>query len=373
MNKLLNKQQGFVSIITTSLIMIITTLVVIGFSQLMQRELRQSLDRQLNSQALYAAETGINDLYNKLQLGELTKEEETECDVTDADVWPNGGVVNPSNTNNEAAYTCILYDQTPPYIEFNNGAVTTQQSKIFPIQPKSNSLNTKVGSLKFSWSGARGNTDLTTLPNNGSCPTVSSLPSSPANPGVPILRVDLMKVPLDEVVNLTALTGDSASTFFLYPKSSCGETSNEYATHFGTANKGKMIAVNCSSSLSSGYACEYEITKMQEVDDGSNRYFARIKSIYNDADVRIEGTAIGTGGGTATAMQFVGAQVTADVTGKSNDVLRRIKVQIGNPSYPIPEFVVQGLSGVCKGIEISPSNDPDPAPQATAAIDIRCQ
>jgi hypothetical protein len=358
MDKRSETQQGFISIITASLIMIITTLIVIGFSQLMQREQRQSLDRQLNSQALYAAETGLNDLYDRLQKGELTEEENLDdCSVSD---WPNGGVVNPSSSN-EAAYTCILYDQTPSYLEFNNGAITTQQSKVFPVQPNADNLNSRVRTLTFSWSGAGGNTNLS-LPQD--CPTVSSLPPNPASLGVPILRVDLVKVPLNDgvvAISLSALTETDTSTFFLYPKT-CGASSGDYGEHYDLLDKGKIIEVNCANT--NGYACKYEMNNMQTVDGGSNRYFARIKSIYNDADVRVEGEVAGAPAG--ELMEFVGAQVIADVTGKSNDVLSRIKVQIGNPSYPIPEFVMQGLSGVCKGIEISPSNDPLPAPQVTA-------
>jgi Tfp pilus assembly protein PilX len=355
MDKRSEIQQGFVSIITASLIMIITTLIVIGFSQLMQREQRQSLDRQLNSQALYAAETGLNDLYDRLQKGELTKEENLDdCSVDD---WPNGGIVNPDSTN-EAAYTCILYDQTPSYLEFNNGAVTTQQSKIFPIQPKGSGTdsNPRVKSLKFSWSGASANTDFT-LDHSGNCsPTALGLPINASEPGVPILRVDLVRLPTDTAISLNTLTEEGTITFFLYPKNGCGETSSDYSSHTSAEHKGKVIGVSCRNA--NGYACEYEITNMHsQASTESDRYFARIKSIYNDADVRIEGnsTASGNGG----VIEFVGAQVIADVTGKSNDVLRRIKVQIGNPGYPIPEFVVQGLSGVCKGIEISPPNSAD--------------
>jgi len=360
-----HRQQGFVSIITVSIIMIIATLVVIGFSQLMQREQRQSLDRQLNSQALYAAETGVNDLYDRLQKGELTEEEKLDdCSVVD---WPNGGIVNPGSSN-QAAYTCVLYDQTPPYVEFNNGSVTTQQSRIFPVQPKAsgNNTNPQVRSLKFLWSGAAGNTDLT-LPSTTTCSALV-LPENAASLGVPILRVDIIKVPTIGVVSLNALTETDTSTLFLYPKTGCGSNSSSYADHASTEDKGKMIEVRCQNL---GYACEYEINSMNVTNGGSDRYFVRIKSIYNDADVRVEGQS--TGGGAGGVMEFVGAQVSADVTGKSNDVLRRIKVQIGNPNYPIPEFVVQGLGGICKGIEISPSNDPLPAPQATAAINSLCQ
>ncbi len=343
----MNKQQGFVSIITTTIIMIIITLIVIGFSQLMNREQRQSLDRQLSSQALYAAETAINDVYDKLQKGTLVDEEKTTCDVTDWPVEGAGGIVDPSSSN-ETAYTCVLFDQTPAYLDFSNGGITTQQSKVIRIEPKSSDPSTKVQSLKLLWSGAKGNTDLR-LPTTCSDPNI--LPQNMTPLGVPILRVDLVRLPKASTVNLNALTETDTTHFFLYPKGPCGASSSPYSQHVSTADKGKVIEVNCRNL--NGFACEYEITGMNIVNTGSDRYFARIKSIYNDADVRIEGESTPSG----AAIEFLGAQVMVDVTGKSNDVLRRIKVHLGNPNYPIPEFAVQGLDGICKGIQISPPSE----------------
>jgi Tfp pilus assembly protein PilX len=345
----MNKQHGFVSIITTSIIMIIITLIVIGFSQLMQREQRQALDRQLSSQALYAAETGINDFFFKLQNGDVLIDDEENLDNCDVSGWPNGGVINP-DSNNEAAYTCILYDKSPASIDFNNGSVTTQQSKIFPIEPKANNSNAQVKELTFSWSGARGNTDLTLPEACVGTVGVNELPRTTPNPGVPILRVDLVKVPKGVPINLNTAIEDSTH-FFLYPKGPCGDTESDYQQeHTTEADKGKVIEVACQNT--NGYACEYTLDGMNTMDNGSNRYFARIKSIYNDADVRITGRTSAAGGG--GTIEFIGAQVALDVTGKSNDVLRRVKVQLGNPQYPVPEFVFQGLRGVCKAITIEP-------------------
>ena len=45
------KQRGMASIIITMITMVIITLIVLGFATLSRREQRQSLDRQLSTQA----------------------------------------------------------------------------------------------------------------------------------------------------------------------------------------------------------------------------------------------------------------------------------------------------------------------------------
>ena len=58
--QLKNNEQGLVAIVVTLIIMLVLTLIVTGFAQLARREQREALDRQLASQALYAAESGVN-------------------------------------------------------------------------------------------------------------------------------------------------------------------------------------------------------------------------------------------------------------------------------------------------------------------------
>jgi hypothetical protein len=344
----MQKQQGFISIIVASVIMIILTLTVLGFSTVMQREQRQALDRQLSSQAFYAAETAVNDVYARLQAGTLTEEEKTECDVTDWPVSGANGRLDPSGDNDDIAYTCVLFDQSPSSIEFNNGGITTQQSKIFPIQ-SANGGNFQT--ITFSWSGERGNTNLD-WSGNGPCTVQQTLPENQSPLGVPILRVDLVRLPTTATIDRDQLL-DTSATFFLYPRSSCGIDNEQYSAYLGTTNKGRVVPVRCSTSAPSGYACEFRLRNMQ-VNSGlvqpSDRYIARVKSIYNNADLRITATA----GDAGASVQFIGAQISVDATGRSNDVLRRINVQLGNPDYPVPEAVLQSMDGVCKSIWISP-------------------
>jgi Tfp pilus assembly protein PilX len=60
-------QSGIVSLIIVAILAIVLGLVAIGFSQLTNRELKQAGDRELNAQAFYAAESGVNDALAYLQ------------------------------------------------------------------------------------------------------------------------------------------------------------------------------------------------------------------------------------------------------------------------------------------------------------------
>src|SRR5665213_517516 len=54
-------ESGVVAIIVVMILVTILALIRVGFSKLMNREVRQALDRQLSVEAYYAAESGTND------------------------------------------------------------------------------------------------------------------------------------------------------------------------------------------------------------------------------------------------------------------------------------------------------------------------
>ena len=66
MNKITKKrlsrdQQGFVAFFVTIMVMIIFGVLILSFSQISNREGVAALNRNLSTNALYAAESGIND------------------------------------------------------------------------------------------------------------------------------------------------------------------------------------------------------------------------------------------------------------------------------------------------------------------------
>ena len=54
-------------VLLTMILMIVVGLIVLGFAQISRRNQRQALDRQLSTQAFYAAETGVNDAANLIK------------------------------------------------------------------------------------------------------------------------------------------------------------------------------------------------------------------------------------------------------------------------------------------------------------------
>lgn len=330
----MKKEQGFVSIIVASVLMILLSLITIGFSRYMQREQRQALDRQLSTQAFYAAETAVNDVYQAISDGTPIPEEKTLCDTTD---WPTVGADGTIDAGRpEIVYTCLTYDQTPTNLVFTD-SITTEGSKIFPVQPKV--AGDTVQTITLSWNGELGST--TVDPSQDSCVTSPDvLPASFAAGSIPMLRLDIIEAPTggfdrEQLINRTA-------SMYLYPKT-CGvsaPTNVAFTDHIGPL-KGNIVNINCSG----GSGCETTIDNL-----GADRYYVRVRSVYTNAEtMTVEATSSGP------IFEFKNAQTVVDATGKSNDVLRRIETRISNaPDYRVPEAVIES-SGICKLIEIAPA------------------
>lgn len=332
----MNKQQGFVSIIVASILMILLSLVTIGFSQLMQREQRQALDRQLSSQAFYAAETAVNDVYNT-GIGSIA--EKTTC-ATDA-TWD--GIVDSSEP--AVGYTCLLIDPFPDSLEYDNGAINVQTSKTIPLKTQSGD---NFRSLEFSWSkeGATASVGCTT--------GVANLPASLPETAIPLLRIDL--VPLLSYDRQSLI--DNTRTIFLYPTNGSGSGCSVASRPISTINLGDVIQVPCDTTTNT---CSFEVTMPNGSGSAGffgNNVISRIKSIYGSADLKITGTD----GGTPEVVRFVGAQTVVDSTGKANDVLRRIKVRLSDSNaYSVPEYALQIFDGICKQIEVTEASASAPA------------
>jgi len=323
----LAKEQGFVSIIVSAILMILLSLVTIGFSQLMQREQRQALDRQLSTQAFYAAETAVNDVYSNL---DGLPEVKPDCDVSG---W-NDGIIDASTP--EISYSCLKYNKVPADLVFTD-TVNTSDSKIFPVE--SANVGSVVQSVTFNWNGPGGSTGVNSL-NSGDCslPFAFEAVGSYETSAIPVLRVDLIAAPVGGIDRAALVNG--TSTFYLFPKSGCGVVSTVNAVG---SDAGRAVAVDCVS----GVGCELEITGLN-----ADRYFARIKSIYNPVSTM----TITATDSSPDSFRFKGAQTIVDATGKANDVLRRIEVRISdNLNYYWPEAVVETTEGLCKLITAAPN------------------
>jgi len=322
----MKKQNGFVSIIVAAVLMVLLSLITIGFSRVMQREQRQAIDRQLSSQAFYAAETAVNDVKAKISLaGSVIGK--TDCDVSS---WSNG-IIDFSTP--DIRYSCLLIDPAPTSLEFDNGKISQDKSKVFTMKTKSgNPFNT----FKFEWTGADGNT-IDPLSN---CSL--TLPTNFSSTSVPILRLDITPT---SSVSRSALTSSSRA-FFLYPASSaCGTN----AAGFTPTQTGSLIPVNCDAAIP--FVCSFKITGLTE-----NQYIVRAKTVYSDAAMRVTASTTSDSGPFST--QLVEAQTVVDATGRAGDVLKRVIVRLSNKDpQAIPEATTQSYQGICKLYKLVPPSD----------------
>lgn len=318
-------EKGLVSFMVTIVMMIVISLIVVGFTQVANRNRRQSLDRQLSTQAFYAAESGVNDavsLIRALPAGAAIPKQDT-CSGSDY----------PATTiNNEplVRYTCVLVDPTAPDITLSP---TTQSSSVVPIKPvNSNGNPVNATELTFSWTAAEGQSTDPAL-----CSSLGAFRTTAIETcGYALLRVDLLK----NVGGLTSptLLAGSTATFYMQPVQA---GANYTFSDFSSSPKANIVAASCSAATG---RCLARLVLSGTA--SYNSYVARISGLYRDP----RGLIIdGSSGGSSS--WFRDAQAVIDVTGKAQDVLRRVKVRVplhdmgGNN---IPLGAIHSSASVCK-------------------------
>lgn len=312
--------RGMVSILVTMVIMVVLSLIVIGFARIVQREQRQVLDRQLSTQAFYAAESGINDAVNAIKTGYTA--DKTSCG-TDATFTNN-------TLDTGVAYSCLLIDQSPTSLEYSN--IATNASTIIPIKAKSGSMH----DLILSWQDTTGNTGVNCTYALGSFPPAASWPSD-CNAGV--LRIDL--TPVGGSLDRTSLLNGTLTAFLQPVQSGAGTL-----TYNLPANKGGTVGATCSSGATPKI-CSVTIKTLGPLSPNS---YLRVRSIYKSNSLNIVAKDA-----SGDLLELVGGQAIVDSTGKANDVLRRIVTRVPLSSIKdTPDFAIQSSDTICKRFSVGP-------------------
>ncbi len=335
-NPLRSDERGLVSITITVILMLVISLTVLSFAQLVRREQRQALDQQLSSQAFYAAESGINDAqrYIANNYGGTTPPPKTTCANT-ASYDLSTTVDAASNTK----YTCVLIDASPKSLKYDLS--TTEQAKVFPINAAST-----ITSLDLSWTP-----ETATNPTVG-CVGSATLPSGTvANPwpctGYGMLRIDL--VPINAIMTRTSLE-QSTFTAFITPVASGALATVQYSNpangsnnniYDGTANQGIRPNASCDA-----ISCRITITGLS-----NTKYYARVSTLYRKATLSVTAKDASN-----NVLPLTGAQIMIDSTGQAQDVVRRVQVRV-----PVlfdglhSDFAIQSSTSMCKAFSTYPS------------------
>ncbi len=333
-----HKESGAIAITVTMIIMVLITLVVLSFSLVVRREQRQSLDRQLSTQAFYAAESGVQAA--AAFLGANNNYSTNNCNEFN----------NISGYSNEVAdnvsYTCVLIDNKPS--DWVANSVDPNGSVVVPI-----STTGQPASLRISWENDDG------TENFASSSAPMTFPQSGGdNLGTGVLRATLMKASQLDRASLI----NNAQTMFLYPKSGSGDGSTAYDPVNSPQNQsrptqGAIVSGNCDAGKTDSHACSVKVNLSST--DRNNKYYLHIMPLYHKVKIKVEAYDIN-----GNRLQLEDTQAVVDVTGKAADVLRRIQVRIPIGAAQklnlndnlMPDAALESTTGICKKLLVANNN-----------------
>ena len=312
------QDEGVVSIIVTLVMLIVITLIVLGFAEISRNEQRSSLDDQLSTQAYYAAESGINDARSVIDAAVVAGSA-----VQDKTICGNQGNYTLSSTVDaihNVSYTCVLVNSSPTTLVYNVGYSST----VVPIISASGAA---FNTLQLSWKVPAGLSGTaagcyTNLANLDTLPVASGSGQWTCN--YPLVRIDVLDA---NGALARANWGGNTATMFFVPFNS-----GSVANSTGLGARGTMIPARCNAS-----SCVANITGL-----AGTTYYMRITTLY-----RTNSQLTITSGGKA----FSGAQATIDATGKAQDVLRRVLVAVDLTdanAYNVPSAAIISEDSVCK-------------------------
>lgn len=310
-----DSETGIVSLLVTMILMIVISLIVLGFAQEARHTQNQQLNNQLSSQAFYAAETGVNDTAN------IISQQASNANLSKTNCQNNGiysNLQNLSQVGPSVSYTCVTVNPTPSTLSITVGSNST----ILPLNPQSGNIT----SVTLTWEAPG-----VTNPFNN-CPTTtkkSFTSSTNWTCGYGILRTDL--VPTGNAQSDNALENNTMTTFF-----EPDTTGMAGPVSYANKTTDNIVGVKCSTANTD---CSMTINGLN-----SSQYYMRVSSLYKDMSLQI--TATNASG----PVQLTGAQISIDSTGKAQDVLRRIQVAlpVGVTPNALPDNAIESTDSVCK-------------------------
>jgi hypothetical protein len=327
------KQDGMAAILITMVTMVVVTLIVLGFALIARHEQTRTLNNQLNTQAFYAAESGVADarqvMLQALSSGKPVPGKDDCTQNTDnAAIYPTNYPIGPVVLNAEqgVSYSCLLVKPKPNSLKYRG---IGQDSVVASLN--SDSTITK---LVLEWQPT---SPPPGSPNN--CPgnTDHSFKLVPNwNCGYGLMRVDLTQTSGNLTRN--GLEGNTLSGFFEPVNHNAGGSVN-----FGNRGKPVLKAANCDEG--SYGACRMSINGLN-----SKKFEIRFASLYQPSNIKI--TAYHNG----VRAPLKGAQALVDVTGRANEVLRRIRVRVPlyGSSEGTPNYAISSNAGICKRFNVTP-------------------
>jgi len=311
----LRDNSGFASVVVALILVLVFSLISLGFAQISRREQQNALNQQLATKASYAAESSINKVLKNIK-----------------DVPPISSCNDPAQTtyrvvslDTNTKITCILVNKSPSSYD---AIISPSSGKAFVIE-----TSDTIGAFEFKWKST--NPKYTNpLPDNSK--TNIKNDTNYTFPSIVMLGITPLET-ADDYKRQNLIE----QTFYgvLYPSSSSSESVN--SNERGKKYLAKCIAGECSTRVAMVGA--------------KSRYLIQFAAPYGGPGdkTNVEVIAYNNSG---TQLSTTNTQAEVDVTAKSQDVLKRTKVRVPlsnnlyqNRATSVPSFSLYA-SSICKRI-----------------------
>jgi Tfp pilus assembly protein PilX len=359
-------QAGLVSIFVVMFIMSLLALIVLSFTKLMNRELRSALDRELATQANYAAESGLNDaraaIDKAVKSNTLNSLDTNGKCINLASPNPpfvlNGslsGHFNNDATDKLVEYTCVIIDTNPKVL---TDTINRGESRMYLLNTSSALKN-----LYISWENS--SYDAAPQPL-----TAAGIPRLPEEGNVSTNKTGLVRATLYPVTNALGAQNSSdtqnntlnslSRTYFLYPNGSgAPTTAANISTHPYDGISGQLWNGNCNNAnrnngnylaypQAGGRYCNFKWSNVSN--SGGSFYYLKLTALYQDLNVMIQGSDAG-----GAAVGFNDDQATIDVTAKGNNLLKRERATVSisqQSGLSYPSYALQSMDTICKRLRV---------------------
>lgn len=330
-------ERGFASIVIALTLVIILALMTVGFAQLARREQRSALNKQLATQAYYAAETGIEDARADILSGKI-QSSNSNCTQNFNPAATDVKLRNPEiNKQLGVSYGCVSIDLNPTSLVYTGVSDSSFRNAVF-----TNANPTVIDSLTISWTSADGQSSPPANKSGG----FKDQPTWTTN-GYPALMeasvTAVTNVDRDNMIynNMTSygypVTGPTVPAIYgLFIGTGGSNASPE---------QGLVRNAHCDAVTKS---CSMVISNL--ISSAGAPIVMHLTSHYDKSNITVTGKDV-----LGNAVKFAGAQVVVDSTGRARDVLKRLQAHLTlDGAATLPNYAVESQS-VCKRLATYPN------------------
>lgn len=364
-----HKESGLVSIFSVIFFMIFMSVIVIGFIKIIGDETRQTADNDLTASALISAQSGAEEAKRMLLYcanTTLNPAERARCDAglnqtgcktaiqqfgpvaaLNLNVTPGDEGIITENANYEQRYTCLTIATQTPTVE--DIEVPLGTSKLIPLRVVGG-----FDEIVFGWHDNAADKDGT--PALGAAPVNSSQPewNNLNRPGM--MRLEFIPYPKSGAIDLAAMEANTR-TVFVTPRAAGGAATsvNLAAVDPRQGDPNLRVAAdvrpsNCDNARQ--YVCVMSVLLSgMPAPTATHDYMLRVTSYYRGAHISLRPENANV------AVNFDNVQPLIDVTGRANDVFRRIQMRVAyEGDFFMPEAALSSANGICKQMIVTDQN-----------------